>query len=107
MIIFHDFLELVKKIFEEVHKKDYKYALKVFLQVLWLMIIVALIKIPFIALRDLCMSFFTMTIDSTNFIITHWYELFEIAYIVTAIITFVQLFNRRMPKYIEDNKNSK
>ncbi len=100
-MLFHDFLDLVKKILEEIHKKDYKYAFQVFFQVLLIFIIVALFKIPFIFIRDISMSIFTITLDSTNFIITHWYEIFEIAYVIVAIFAFVLLFNRRMPKYLD------
>lgn len=98
--MFRDFLSITKKILENAQKKDSKYILKVCLQVLWIIILVALIKVPFIAIRDLCMSFFTLTIDSANFIILHWYEIFEILYIIVAIVAFVMLFNKRMSKYI-------
>lgn len=105
-MIFHDFLNITKSILEEMQKKDSKYIWKVCLQVLWIIILVALIKIPIIAIRDLCMSFFAMTMDSPNFIVSHWYEIFEIGYIVIAIVAFVILFNRKMVKYIKEEEKT-
>ena len=100
------FLELINKLMELLPKKTVAELGKMILELIVIFVFIALLKIPFILVRDtiigLLTSLSTETYRAWASIFTNTFELF---YVFVAIWVFIAIFKSRFILYIKDVKN--
>ena len=92
------FLDSVSIIIEEIKSKDKKILIDLLLFFLYMFVLIILIKIPFIYVRDIISSIFSV-IGSNNIIYTIWNLLFELLYAITAILIFIKMIKNKAIGY--------
>ena len=85
-------------IIEEIKSKDKKILIDLLLFFLYMFVLIILIKIPFIYVRDIISSIFSV-IGSNNIIYTIWNLLFELLYAITAILIFIKMIKNKALGY--------
>lgn len=92
------FLDSVSIIIEEIKSKDKKILIDLLLFFLYMFVLIILIKIPFIYVRDIISSIFSV-IGSNDIIYTIWNLLFELLYAITAILIFIKMIKNKALGY--------
>lgn len=92
------FLDSVSIIIEEIKSKDKKILIDLLLFFLYMFVLIILIKIPFIYVRDIISSIFSV-IGSNDIIYTIWNLLFELLYAITAILIFIKMIKNKAIGY--------
>ena len=92
------FLDSVSIIIEEIKSKDKKIVIDLVLFFLYMFVLIILIKIPFIYVRDIISSIFSV-IGSNDIIYTIWNLLFELLYAITAILIFIKMIKNKALGY--------
>ena len=92
------FLDTVSIIIEEIKSKDKKILIDLLLFFLYMFVLIILIKIPFIYVRDIISSIFSV-IGSNDIIYTIWNLLFELLYAITAILIFIKMIKNKAIGY--------
>ena len=92
------FLDSVSIIIDEIKSKDKKIIIDLLLFFLYLFILIILIKIPFIYVRDIVSSIFSV-IGSNDIFYTIWNLSFELLYALTAIFIFIKMIKSKAKDY--------
>lgn len=105
---FGDFFVTVKGVVDNITKSDYKNIFLMIGELLLIIVVVSLLKLPFILGRELLLSLYDSM--GTGFVSTQsrlTSTLIDLAYIVFAVFIFINLFTTRFQKYIENKKEKK
>jgi len=89
---FKSFFRIFNTLIGVMSKNDIKSNLKILFDFLLIIGIVALMKIPFIFIRDMAMNF--TNIFTSGFFVNIWYFILEGLYIIAAIYLFIRIFKR-------------
>ena len=92
------FLDSVSIIIDAIRKKDKKIITDVILFFLYVFILIILIKIPFIYIRDILSSIFSI-LTTNNILYTIWNLAFELLYAITAILIFIRFIKNKAKDY--------
>ena len=92
------FLDSVSIIIEEIKSKDKKILIDLLLFFLYMFVLIILIKIPFIYVRDIISSIFTVIINNDTIYVI-WNLSFELLYAITAIIIIIHMLKNKAKNY--------
>ena len=92
------FLDSVSMIIDKLRSKDKKVIIDLLLFFLYLFILIILIKIPFIYVRDIVSSIFSV-INNNDIFYTIWNLSFELLYALTAILIFIKMIKNKASGY--------
>ena len=92
------FLDSVSIIIDAIRKKDKKIITDVILFFLYVFILIILIKIPFIYIRDILSSIFSI-LTTNDILYTIWNLAFELLYAITAILIFIRFIKNKAKDY--------
>ena len=92
-----DMFLIIQNLVQQMSKNSFKDNVKIVFDLLILFAFIAIIKIPFIAVRNLGDSLFSY-LDLT-FVSNIWGLVIELVYIVVAFILFINIFNRYFSNY--------
>ncbi len=87
-------LDAASILIDELRSNNKEKTINVILFFLYLIILLILIKIPFIYVRDIIASLFNPVFINNNYY-TLWNLLFEILYAITTIIVFINLIKNK------------
>lgn len=82
------------------NKKDSQGKLIIIKDLLILIVVVCLLKIPFIFVRDIFDSIIETIVSSNKVLLSIWALLIEILYVIVAIL----FFKRTLTRYVEKEK---
>ncbi len=89
---------------ESLNNKSGKDIVKVLIEIILILFLICLLKIPFAMIRDLGSSiFFELTFPIGNIFSGIWAFIIEISYIIVAVIFFIKTFEKRYFKDITEN----
>ena len=89
---------------ESLNNKSGKDIVKVLIEIILILFLICLLKIPFAMIRDLGSSiFFELTFPIGNIFSSIWAFIIEISYIIVAVIFFIKTFEKRYFKDITEN----
>ena len=97
-----DMFLIIQNLVQQMSKNSFKDNIKIVFDLLILFAFIAIIKIPFIAVRNLGDSLFSY-LDLT-FVSNIWGLVIELVYIVVAFILFINIFNRYFSNYKKEVK---
>lgn len=94
--VIHSSLEelflIVRNLVDQMGKNDFKSNIKIIFDILLLFVFIALVKVPFIAVRSLGDSLFEHF--NITYISNIWGLIIELIYVAVAIVLFINIFNR-------------
>ena len=97
---FGDLVATIEGLVDSLSKKSGKEILFLLLEIIIILVIVALLKIPFVFIRDLLMNIFNLLGTPFTSVIMKIISIsVEIIYILFAIIVFIVIFKKRFEKY--------
>lgn len=102
---FEELFLIVHNLVEQMGKNSFKSNVKIIIDLLILFVFIALVKVPFIAIRDLgdsLFNYFNITMLSNV-----WGIILELLYVVVAIILFINIFNRYFKNFKGEGKKEK
>lgn len=85
-------LEVVNHVIDVMSKNSAKANAKIIFDILVLIFLVCIIKIPFILVRDLGERLLAFL--SIPFVLNLWHFVIEIAYVILAVVVFLNIFKR-------------
>ena len=100
--MFQELVEVIHNIIDEMGSNNFKQNLKIIVDILILLALIALLKIPFIALQNIGETLLGYL--SVPVLITIWDFVLDMGYIVVAIIIFVNIFNKYFKNIKSNNK---
>ena len=99
---FEEMIIIVRNLVDQMGKNDFKSNIKIVFDILLLFVFIALVKVPFIAIRSLGDSLFEHF--NITYISNIWGLIIELIYIAVAIILFVTIFNRYFKSFKDVEK---
>ena len=99
---FEEMIIIVRNLVDQMGKNDFKSNIKTVFDILLLFVFIALVKVPFIAIRSLGDSLFEHF--NITYISNIWGLIIELIYIAVAIILFVTIFNRYFKSFKDVEK---
>ena len=99
---FKDFYDNLLELANIFRNSDSQKKKKIIVDLIFLVIVVSVLKIPFIFVRDICENVITLMFDNSMSILAVWGLVIEILYVLIALTFFV----RTLKKWIKtiDNK---
>ena len=97
--IVDNFSKKIKNIFSKMKKNDWKENSVIIRDFVIIILIVSILKIPFIGLETLLFSIFGDALTDQMYTVFNFF--IELIYVIFAVIIFIRLFKRRFKKEME------
>ena len=104
--IFNNFMYEIQQFVNIYKERDKKTRRLMIFDLIYMLALLILIKVPFILVKDISYEYITLLI-SNNIISKIWDVIFLLIYTATIICTFIVLMNNFNSKYIKMNKKEK
>ena len=100
------FINTFKEIIKYCSKANIKSLAKLLGELVILVLIITIFKLPFIMIRDFGIELFTsLGLEFNKYILLGWNILFELSYLIIGIMIFINIINKRYENINEQKKD--